>query len=538
MLKRVRENSVMVLVAFALSITVTSPSAFAQFGTDASRGSLEFLNIDATSDDGNDQQPCIATDRNGHWVAVWQTDGASSTEGDPRVEIRWAISSNGGRTWSTPATLLTAGRNSGDDDVSPVLATDGKGNWVVAWVSPLSGSLVHGGVESDVLAVRSRNNGQTWSEPVRIATPPQDIAEGAVPPTDQDIALATDGDVWMLVWTSTRDIGGGGGSHAVNDSVILTSQSLDGGATWTAAGSFTRYDGTGDITPALAANRDGQWIVSWSAAGKIVFAESIDGGLTFSESAEISDGSGASNPMIAFGSPLGSSTAKTHGDATLDGLWMVTYADAGEVYVAHSGNASLDEESLRSWSTPTRIDVGVNPYIAAGMNNSWIVGFEQTGILGDDIDILAAQSRNGGVSWDEPEPLNDDANEDTAEDLGVQLATDGEGSWLAVWYSGNQAKSAGDDEDVYVLPFALSPDCDGDGIGDAEQSRFGDCDGDGIPDDCDDDACPAGSNGNGSSNGGSAGGVGCGAGAVGMIPLMMLGLGSLGAASRRRLRLK
>ncbi len=509
-------------------------SALAQFASDASRGTLEFLNNDATRDTGNDQQPCIATDRKGNWVAVWQTDGASSTDGDPRVEIRWAISSDGGRTWSTPAALLTDGRTSGLDDIAPTIATDGSGDWVVAFVSPQSGSVQHGSVESDVLTVRSRNNGQTWSEPIRIATPPQDVAEGAVPPTDHDVALATDGEVWMLVWTSTRDIGGGGGSHAVNDSVILTAQSLDGGASWTAAGSFTRYDGTGDITPALASNGDGQWIVSWSSGGRIVFAESVDGGLTFSEPAEISSGSGAANPVIAFGSPFGSSSARTQGDGSFKGQWMVAYSDAGEVHVAHSDAASKDTGASRGWTSPQQIGVGVNPFVAAGDDNSWLVGFEQTGFLGEDIDILAARSRNGGQSWDEPAPLNEDADADETEDLGVQLATDGEGSWLAVWYSGNQAKSAGDDEDVYVLPFALSPDCDGDGIGDAQQSRFGDCDNDGVPDDCDDDACPAGSGSGNGVGGGSGGSVGCGAGAVGMIPLMMLGMGSLGAASRRR----
>jgi hypothetical protein len=527
------------IAAVALCITVGNASLFAQFGDTGSRGSIEFLNNDATRDSGNDQQPSLATDRSGNWVAVWQTDRTDGTNGDTRVEIRWANSSDGGRTWSEPATLLTDGRTSGANDESPVIATDRKGNWVVAWISPQSGSAVHGSLESDVLAVRSTNNGQTWSQPVRIATPPQDIADGAVQPADHDLALATDGDVWIILWSSTRDIGGGGGSHAVNDAVILTAQSVDRGANWTAAGSFTHYDGSGDFTPALAANDFGQWIASWSSAGAILFAESIDGGLTFLEPAKLSDGSGSANPVIAYGASQASSSAKTRGTANAAGQWMVTYAEAGEVYVSHSANsdsASPAVGTARNWTNPARIGVGVNPFIASGMDDSWLVAWEQTGLLGDDIDILATQSRNGGVSWDEPEPLNADADQDTAEDLGIQLATDGQGSWLAVWYSGNQSKSAGNDEDIFVLPFALSPDCDGDGIGDAQQSRFGDCDGDGIPDDCDDDACPAGSSGSAGGNGGSGGSVGCGAGAVGMIPLMMLGLGSLGAASRRRLR--
>lgn len=536
MTKRIRNIRFTQITVAALCITASTPSLFAQIGNSASKGSLEFLNNDATRDSGNDQQPSLATNRRGNWVAVWQTDRADSTNDSTRVEIRWANSADGGRTWSEPGTLLTDGRSSGHDDVSPVIATDQKGKWVVVWISPGSGSTVHGGTESSVLAATSTNNGQTWSQPVRIATPPQDIADGAVQPTDHDVTLATNGDVWMIIWSSTRDIGGGGGSHAVNDAVILTAQSLDGGVTWTTTGSFTRFDGTGDFAPALAASATGQWIAGWSSGGKIMFAESIDDGLTFSEPAALSDGSGASNPVIAFKSPQESTAAKTLGTGDGDGQWMVTYADAGEVYVSHSANSDSASSTVggeRNWSSPSRIAVGVNPFIASGMDDSWMVGWEQTGLLGEDIDILASESRNGGASWDEPEPLNADAEQDTAEDLGVQLATDGQGSWLAVWYSGNQSKGTGNDEDVFVLPFALSPDCDGDGVGDAQQSRFGDCDNDGIPDDCDDDACSANGSGSGAT-GGSGGSVGCGAGAVGMIPLMMLGLGSLSAVSRRR----
>ncbi len=526
--KRFCKSRFFPVALLAIGFIAGTPSALAQIGSNASKESLEFLNTDATRDSGDDQQPSLATDQKGNWVAVWQTVQPATGNDDGRVEIRWANSSDGGKTWSVPGTLLTDGRTSGADDESPVIVTNRKGTWVVAWVSPQSGSSEHGGTESDVLAVRSTNNGQTWSQPVRIGTPPQDIADGAVQPSDHDVALATDGDVWIVVWSSTRDISGGGGSHAVNDAVILTAQSLDGGASWTTAGSFTPFDGTGDITPTLAADANGQWIASWSSGGRVVFAESVDDGLTFSEPAEISKGTGAANPVIAHGTSPG-------GDSS-NGQWMVTYAEAGEVYVSHSANSdSATTGAARDWSTPTRLAIGVNPFIASGVEGSWLVGWEQTGLLGEDIDILAAQSRDGGSSWDEPEPLNADADQDSTEDLGVQLATDGQGSWLAVWYSGNQSKSAGDDEDVFVLPFALAADCDGDGIGNAQQSRFGDCDGDGIPDDCDDDACTTGGS-SGGGGGGSSGSVGCGAGAVGMIPLMMLGLGSLGAVSRRRYR--
>ncbi|MEZ6082643.1 MAG: hypothetical protein R3E58_01495 [Phycisphaerae bacterium] len=122
-------------------------------------------------------------------------------------------------------------------------------------------------------------------------------------------------------------------------------------------------------------------------------------------------------------------------------------------------------------STPSRVAVGVNPSIASGPGRLLGGCLGADGLLGEDIDILAAQSRDGGMSWDEPEPLNADANEDSNEDLGVQLASDGAGSWRS-GIRGINPRAAGDDEDVFVLPFALASDCDGDGIGDAQQSRL------------------------------------------------------------------
>ncbi|NOX57740.1 MAG: exo-alpha-sialidase, partial [Planctomycetes bacterium] len=528
-----RSNTCLRYLALAIAFTLCSGTVRAQFSTSASTGVVGLLNNDAIRDSGNDQRPSLATDGSGNWVAVWQTDRASTTGGDATIELRWAVSSDGGLSWSEPATVNSEAQGKGLSDTSPVVATNRKGDWVLMWVSPESGSTTQGGTTSNVLAAHSNNNGRTWSVPQRIATPSQDVAPGAAAAIDIDLALATDGFNWIAMWSSTRDISGGGGVHAPNDAVLLTAQSFDGGVTWTTAGSFTQFDSQRDAVPTIAANRSGQWMTLWTAGTNIVFSESLDGGLTFSEPVTLPASAGGANAKVASSASVasGSSKAKVTGVAGND-RWVVAFARAGDVVASSSPHVEAGSKGIasvtganRAWSVPKTVGSGVNPFIAAGADDSWVVGWEQAGMFGDDIDILVSRSTDGGNSWGEPSALDAGANNDDGEDLAVRLATDGLGSWVAVWYSGSDTRGAGNDEDINFLPFAFSADCDDDGVGDAQASKFGDCDNDGIPDGCDSDACPQdGQNGNGSAGagGGSAGGgAGCGAGAVGMLPLMI-----------------
>ena len=52
-----------------------------------------------------------------------------------------------------------------------------------------------------------------------------------------------------------------------------------------------------------------------------------------------------------------------------------------------------------------------------------------------DEDIAVARSTDDGVTWTAPAALNADASTDLGNDGGQEVATDGLGTWVAVWHS-------------------------------------------------------------------------------------------------------
>jgi len=71
--------------------------------------------------------------------------------------------------------------------------------------------------------------------------------------------------------------------------------------------------------------------------------------------------------------------------------------------------------------------------------------------LGTDADIFVSQSSDDGLTWTPPLPLNTTAESDAGLDAGVQLATDGRGDWVAVWNSSDDlGGTIGTDWDILV----------------------------------------------------------------------------------------
>lgn len=75
--------------------------------------------------------------------------------------------------------------------------------------------------------------------------------------------------------------------------------------------------------------------------------------------------------------------------------------------------------------------------------------------FGDDFDILASRSVDGGFVWSDLWPINLDARTDTGRDRGPQYAHDGQGNWIVVWYRGDIEQSGLGDQDVF---YATSTD--------------------------------------------------------------------------------
>ncbi len=104
--------------------------------------------------------------------------------------------------------------------------------------------------------------------------------------------------------------------------------------------------------------------------------------------------------------------------------------------------------SLDVWTDPVALNTNAasdsgadsKPQLATDGAGTWIAVWESTdslgGTIGSDLDILVARSADNGITWTDPQPVNTDATADAMEDRDPHVATNGRGDWLVVWNSG------------------------------------------------------------------------------------------------------
>lgn len=396
------------------------------------------LNSDAVTDTGADSTPAIATDANGNWLTVW---GATKWfSGSPYLDsnIFSARSTNNGASWTPMAPLNVDATEAPGDDVGPSLATDAV-SWVAVWSTQdtLAGRI---GSDGDIAVSRSLNAGATWSAPNAIeAGAASDVG------SDTEPQVATNGSgTWITVWTSDAEPGSGLGA----DTDIVSARSADGGHSWASpvvVNSNAASDSGADSQPTIAADAAGQWIAAWTSRG----AFGADDDILVARSSD----AGASWTPIA---PLGTNAASDVGDDSQvevvtdrAGHWLAVWqsndtlsgtigADL-DVLVARSTNAGA------TWSPPiplngnAAIDSGDDtaPHAATDGRGTWLAVWASTdslgGMLGSEGDILVARSTNAGQTWSAPMALRADAASDADPEFTPRIATDGAGNWNVTW---------------------------------------------------------------------------------------------------------
>jgi len=171
------------------------------------------LNLNAEDDHFGDQNAQLATDGRGRWVAVWESqDPLGATIGED-ADVLVARSSDDGARWSAPQALNKQAATDARDDLSPHVATDGAGSWMVVWdsTSRLAQPDIHingldydmyqsgAGSDADVFVSRSQDAGASWSAPVMaVAAAGREHAEDTRP-----YATTDGGGNWIIVWQST-----------------------------------------------------------------------------------------------------------------------------------------------------------------------------------------------------------------------------------------------------------------------------------------------------------------------------------------------
>lgn len=86
----------------------------------------------------------------------------------------------------------------------------------------------------------------------------------------------------------------------------------------------------------------------------------------------------------------------------------------------------------------------------------WVSNDTLGGTIGSDFDVLFARSTDDGATWSAPAALNSNAATDAGSDQEPEVATDGAGNWVVVWYSPDTlGGTIGSDNDIL---FARSSD--------------------------------------------------------------------------------
>lgn len=254
---------------------------------------------------------------------------------------------------------------------------------------------------------------------------------------------------WVAVWVSGDNLGGTIGT----DGDILLSRSTDYGVSWTdpePLNSNAATDDAYDAFPQLTTDGQGNWIAVWQSPENlggtigtdrdILFSRSTDNGTTWTDAAPL-------NTNAPF-----DSGEDWFPQLTTDGLgnWVALWPSDDDL----GGTIGVDSDILLSrstddgvtWTTPAALntnaafDTGWDRAVqlTTDRQGNWVAVWTSNDDLdetiGKDDDILVSRSMDNGATWTAPIPLNSDAASDGRGDFSPQLTTDGHGNWVAVWW--------------------------------------------------------------------------------------------------------
>jgi len=335
------------------------------------------------------QNPAIAADADAVY-ATWED------ERNGNRDIYFARSTDGGATWSANVQVNDDPGTAGQYD--PALAADADAVYVV-WTDWRNGN-------GDIYFAKSTDGGATWSANVRLNDDPGSAWQWSP-------AIAADANAVYAAWEDERN----------GNRDIYFARSTDGGATWSANVQVNDDTGTASYwsSPIIAA-ADAVY-VAWTdernGNGDIYFAQSTDGGATWSADVRVDDDTGTAwqqDPAIAAAANAVYAAWTDRRDGNRD-IYFARSTDGGATW---SANTRLNDDPGTVWL--------LDPAIAADADAVYVVW---EGWHNNDSDIYFARSTDGGATWSANVRLNDGPG--SAWQYDPSLAVDGSGALYAAW---------------------------------------------------------------------------------------------------------
>lgn len=201
-------------------------------------------------------------------------------------------------------------------------------------------------------------------------------------------------------------------------------------------------DSADEAHPSVCSDGQNGWVAVWettaslgSAPGDwdIALARSTDG-QSWTSSTLLSGGANAEqiddlSPKVALGT-----------SSTLVVVWSAKVSDSDhEIYFARSadGGKSWSAGAPLTSSADNSLRDDMHPTLAAGQADTWVVTWERKNELGG-WDIYFSRSTDNGLSWSVPAQLLQYYGHTSGISCNCQLATDGQGIWMAIWTGSGQ----------------------------------------------------------------------------------------------------
>jgi hypothetical protein len=350
------------------------------------------LNSNASDDKYDDGSPSIATNGNGIWIATWFTMETENRSATGDMDIYFSRSTDNGATWSAALNLNSPGMNDSKFDMNPIISSDEKGGWMVAW-----GARTDEGFKT--LFARSTDDGRTWATPAHHS--PREFSEEK----HRGVILVPAGpNRWLSYWSSRADKW-----NAPEADIVYFQYSADLGVTWSPTKKFsTQYPATNGFGgfPNIKINDNGKWVAAWDYRDRddprldeeeILVANSRDQGATWS------------TPIII--------NKKVESKKLRDRFVQLSFG---------SGNSLV-----ALWDEKT-----------------------STGAYADPVNLKASHSADAGKTWSTPIALLPKSDESGVKTLPKNIAYAGSNNWVVVW-NGLDERDGSKDADIFVTTLKI-----------------------------------------------------------------------------------